>query len=198
MKILWQEEWKEIPLDRGEKKKYAVSNYGRVASYKISVKEDGKPVNGSIVGGYPLISIRVDEKYTFRQYLHKIVAEYFLDKPQEDQTYVLHLDYDKRNNKITNLKYANKEEMVKHQFDSPFVIERKKRKKEDLYEGHKLNVNKVRLIKKMIFDPNRKTRMKMIAKQFNISEMQLYRIKNGENWSHVKVDESEFRPKRDK
>ena len=31
--------------------------------------------------------------------------------------------------------------------------------------------------------------MRLIAKQFGISEMQLYRIKSGENWSHVKMEE---------
>ena len=29
----------------------------------------------------------------------------------------------------------------------------------------------------------------MIAKQFGISEMQLYRIKSGENWGNVKIDD---------
>jgi hypothetical protein len=31
--------------------------------------------------------------------------------------------------------------------------------------------------------------LKMLAKQFGISEMQLYRIKSGENWGHVKIDD---------
>ena len=42
-------------------------------------------------------------------------------------------------------------------------------------------------IKKKIWDPVRKTRLKLIASQFDISEMQLYRIKSGENWSHIRV-----------
>jgi hypothetical protein len=29
--------------------------------------------------------------------------------------------------------------------------------------------------------------MKQIAEHFGISEMQLYRIKSGENWGHVKA-----------
>jgi DNA-binding Xre family transcriptional regulator len=29
--------------------------------------------------------------------------------------------------------------------------------------------------------------MKMLAKQFGISEMQVSRIKRGENWGHIKV-----------
>jgi hypothetical protein len=31
--------------------------------------------------------------------------------------------------------------------------------------------------------------VRLIAKQFGISETQLYRIKSGENWSHIKIDE---------
>jgi hypothetical protein len=30
--------------------------------------------------------------------------------------------------------------------------------------------------------------MKILARQFGVSEMQLYRIKSGENWSSVKPD----------
>jgi hypothetical protein len=43
-------------------------------------------------------------------------------------------------------------------------------------------------LKRKIFDPKRKSRLKIIAKQFGISEMQLYRIKSGENWGHVKIE----------
>lgn len=42
------------------------------------------------------------------------------------------------------------------------------------------------LIKKMLADPKRKTRQKMIARQFGVSEMQISRIKSGENWGNVK------------
>ena len=49
----------------------------------------------------------------------------------------------------------------------------------------KLDSTQVMRIKRMIFDPQRKTRMRIIAKQFGISEMQLYRIKTGENWASV-------------
>lgn len=31
--------------------------------------------------------------------------------------------------------------------------------------------------------------LKQIAKQFDISEMQVWRIKSGENWSHIKIHE---------
>jgi len=49
-------------------------------------------------------------------------------------------------------------------------------------------VTKVMLIKKILAKPDRKTRLKMIAKQFGVSEMQISRIKSGENWGHIKID----------
>lgn len=49
----------------------------------------------------------------------------------------------------------------------------------------KLTENKVLIIKKMIEKPTRTTRMKMIARTFGIGMAQLYRIKNGTNWSHL-------------
>ena len=54
-------------------------------------------------------------------------------------------------------------------------------------DGRKLTVTKVMRIKKMLQNPNRKTRIKMIAKQFGVSEMQIFRIKSGENWGHIVV-----------
>jgi DNA-binding Xre family transcriptional regulator len=39
----------------------------------------------------------------------------------------------------------------------------------------------------ILSDPNRKTRLKIIAKRFGVSEMTLQRIKTGENWGHIKI-----------
>jgi hypothetical protein len=43
------------------------------------------------------------------------------------------------------------------------------------------------VIKTILSRPNQKTRLKMIAKQFGVSEMQIRRIASGENWGHVKI-----------
>jgi hypothetical protein len=45
----------------------------------------------------------------------------------------------------------------------------------------------VRRLKKILNDPNRRTRLKIIAKRFGVTTMQLRRIKTGENWSHVEA-----------
>ncbi|HNK30087.1 MAG TPA: hypothetical protein PKG65_14235, partial [Ferruginibacter sp.] len=78
----------------------------------------------------------------------------------------------------------SKDEMEQHQQKSPAVLAYRSinRKK-----GHKLTDTTVKKIKQMINDKKRVRTMKQIADHFGISEMQLYRIKSGENWGHVKA-----------
>ena len=75
------------------------------------------------------------------------------------------------------------EEMEKHQQGSPGVKSYRERTRT---KGHKLTANRVRRIKQMINAKDRRQRMRDIADYFGISEMQLYRIKSGENWGHVR------------
>lgn len=174
----YNEEWKDVVFDDkiAEFEKYKISNYGRVIKCRgydeVLVKE-------SFINGYQTLPLKqkVNKKSTSR-YIHKLVAQHFLEKG--DGIYVIHLNYDKKDNKVENLKWATKKEKETHQFSNPEYINRPKKR-----TYSKLTEAKVRLIKRKIHDPNRRTRMKMIAKQFGISEMQLYRIKSGENWGSV-------------
>lgn len=54
------------------------------------------------------------------------------------------------------------------------------------HKGMKLNSTQVIHIKLLL---KRERPLKQIAKQFDISEMQVWRIKSGENWSHIKIHE---------
>lgn len=182
------EKWREIEFEKGALRlKYAISNYGRIVSYSES-RKDGKLLRGGVLGGYPTFVCRPFGK-SKTLYIHKLVAQYFIPKEREGQQYVIHLDFVKTNNHVSNLEWADKATMEAHQQRSPYVIKsRERRKNNHPTKGHKLTRTDVIRIKKRIFDPNRKTRLKIIAKQFGISEMQLYRIKSGENWAHVKVD----------
>ena len=188
MKRLYSNEiWKEIVFEHGPIKRYAVSDFGRIMSFNLEI-EDGKLLKGSVIQGYVSLKYRLNKKEKTR-YVHKLVAEFFLEQKEND-IYVIHLDFDKRNNLVNNLKWATKDEMFAHQQKNPKVIEaRIKQSKYKPVNGHKLNSTDVIRIKKKIWNPERKTRLKLIAKQFNISEMQLYRIKSGENWSHIRIPE---------
>ncbi|MAZ71800.1 MAG: HNH endonuclease [Flavobacteriaceae bacterium] len=174
----WNEEWKKIEFDDGiaENENFKISNYGRVLNCK---GEKEVLLKKSFINGYQNVPLKQKKngKSTSR-YIHKLVAQHFLE--QKDGVYVIHLDYDKTNNRLENLKWATKREKEIHQFSNP---EYKRKPRKRTYS--KLTEAKVKLIKRKINDPNRRTRLKMIAKQFGISKMQLYRIKTGENWSSV-------------
>lgn len=177
-KDLWNEQWKEY-FEEGwlETDRYLISNYGRIKRRKYG-SEEFTLNKGSILNGYTTISgRRASDKKTVNRYLHKVIGDLFLRR-LEKQDYVIHLDYNKLNNKANNLRWATGEEKNAHLKKDPARINRK--------TNTKLTETQVIRLKRILNDPNRKTRLKLIAKQFGVSEMQLHRIKTGENWSEVK------------
>ena len=185
------EEWREYVLEFEHSKRYLVSNIGRVKSF-VDNPSEAKIIKGSAIEGYRYIIFRkkIDGEYkNFHYSFHFLVASLFIEKENDEQKHVIHLDYDKLNNKVDNLKWVTYQEMREHGYKSPLVAEGRKRRFEKFGPANtKLTVTQVIRLKKKLLDPNRKTRLKILAKQFGISEMQLHRIKTGENWGHIKVD----------
>jgi predicted DNA binding protein len=101
----------------------------------------------------------------------------------------LHLDHNLGNDYISNLKWATIAEQRAHTKASPRVIEAKKKLIEHRIksDGIKLTETQVIWLKKKLLDPDRKTRLKILAKKFGVTTMTLHRIKTGENWGHIKV-----------
>lgn len=185
------EKWKQIVFEQWEtmQRKYAVSNMGRVASYEKNVAKDGTLLNGSVIEGYLVLRLRVQDKYVAYLY-HRLVAEYFFKKPKADQLQVIHLDYDKKNNKADNLRWASKEEVAEHNKKSPAVIAYRQKASEErpfIKKGLKLNITQVKQIKKLLQNKERKLTYKQIASKYGISEMAITRINRGENWGHVVI-----------
>ena len=175
------------------KLRYGVTTNGRLFSFKNKFV-DGTELNGSYIDGYKIFRYTVTEegkKLYKHKFFYKMIAEAFLAKDSEDQTFVLHLDYVRDNDYVNNLRWATREQMLEHSKASPHVKAAKEaliaRNSSITRDGSKLTATKVMRIKKMLQDPARKTRKKLIAKQFKISETHLKRIENGENWGHVKV-----------
>ena len=182
------EQWKQLQFAGWKqlRKKYAVSNLGRCASFIIDVTEDGKLLNGSLTTGYRTLNLhRADNKGTI--YLHREAAKLFCKKTSARCKFVIHLNHNKTDNKATNLKWATAEEMAAHQQKSPQKIAYKKLQKErsSTQKGLKLTPVQVKTIKKIIQDPNRSLTYKQLAKKYSVSEMTLYRIRTGENWGAV-------------
>jgi hypothetical protein len=118
---------------------------------------------------------------------HRIVAKYFLPAPKKNQTIVAHLDFNKLNNAASNLQWMTPEENYAHQSKSPYVIkEKKERKKKNSTNpiNAKLTTEKVAKIKKQLLA---NISVSKLAKDFAVTETQIYRIKKGENWAEVKA-----------
>lgn len=171
------EVWKEIPF---ADKKYEVSNYGRVKSYCYN-KNDGKILKPGLTKGFHTVTFKTNgKKKTFL--VHKLVAIVFVPKENENQTIAIHLDWNKRNNYYKNLKWVTKDEAYKRIM--PRLQEINKIKNKGLIRNSKLKAEDVKVLKNMI---EKGVRQNVIAKLFSISEMQVTRIKRGENWAHIKA-----------
>lgn len=178
---LRNEEWKEVKFDEKISKKafFLISNYGRVID---DSKEKKILKKQSFIHGYETISLKQEiNKKSTNRYVHKLVALHFLKKENVDQIYVLHINFDKANNSLENLKWATKREKELHQFKNPVFIESRK----NIKTNYKLTEGKVKIIKRQL--KNKRTRITMIAKRFGVSDMQIHRIKSGENWGHVEI-----------
>lgn len=183
----WNERWMLIAFDGVEQApNYQVSNYGRLRSFQSGPA--GVIIKGSVIQGYRSLNIRTGGK-TMNRYVHKLVAQCFLAPDRADRKFVIHLDHDKLNNRVQNLKWATKEEMVEHNRDNPNVLNRTQPRRTSNY---KLTESKVLIIKKLL--RNDKNRLKMIARQFGITHTQLNRIRSGENWRHVVLDDEVQQP----
>ena len=174
----WNEEWEEIEFDDkiSENEKFKISNYGRIINCKT---EKEVLVKEYFINGYQNLPVKQKNngKLTSR-YVHKLVAEHFLEK--NDGICVIHLNYDKTDNRVENLKWANKREKELHQFNNPNWKEIVKKRGKNI---GKLNEGKVKIIKRQL--KNNRNRISMIAKRFGVSDTQIHRIKKGENWSNV-------------
>jgi predicted DNA binding protein len=179
------EVWKQMQFSgyKQLRKKYAVSNLGRAASYSTSIDEDGKLLNGSLTSGYRTLNLHVEDG-NGTIYIHREVAKLFCKKKSPKYKFVIHINHKKTDNTAKNLLWATLEEVSEHQQKSPMKIAYKKRQA-NRTNGLKLTSTQVKSIKDAINKPKRKLTYKQMAEKYGVSEMTLYRIRSGENWGRI-------------
>ncbi|HKL37603.1 MAG TPA: NUMOD4 domain-containing protein [Bacteroidales bacterium] len=175
----WDEKWAPVYFEGiSEDEKYEVSNYGRLKSYKVNKKE-GNIIKGATLKGYNVLNIKLSSGKRTTKYVHKLVAENFLQRDNELQVHVIHLDFDKQNNYYKNLKWVTKETMFEHQKINPNY-------KRGTINYSKLSETDVIRLKKKL--KRGKNKLYKLAREFGITHTQLNRIRSGENWGHIEVD----------
>jgi hypothetical protein len=111
--ILMVEEWRDIVIEKNGQVfdysgLYQVSNMGRVRSLD-RVDSNGHKLKGRILkpgnnGGYLQVSLCKNSKRVLFS-IHRLVATMFIPNPENKRT-VDHLDHNKQNNCIDNLRWA--------------------------------------------------------------------------------------------
>jgi hypothetical protein len=103
-----EEIWQEIGIN-----KYQISNLGNVRGYK-----GDKPLKPGIVScGYCQVRISKDGLYK-NEYVHRLVAEHFLEKPEEGKCLVDHIDRNKTNNCVSNLRWVTHSENGNNRYNT--------------------------------------------------------------------------------
>ena len=185
----YDEKWKPVyfeGIDSNER--YEISNYGRIRRFEQK-KNDWKIQKPANVNGYAYFSFRTEEdpngKNRITKSLHRIVAEEFIGPCKGDRDNVIHLDFDKWNNQVSNLKWVTRKEMFEHSRKSPRTALAIERRKGEITNSKLTATDVMRLKKKL---KRGKNPLYKIAKEFGITHTQLNRIRRGENWSHIKID----------
>lgn len=186
IKKLEGERWKEADFPNSLTKRYAISNKGRLASFTNHLFKDGTLLKGSLQEGYKIMRYSVSTKKGRRfdfVFFHKLVAEYFCKQKSPLHKKVIFKDFNRKNIDAGNLQWVTVNEQYQHSMASPGYQKASKRLREPV-KGPQLDIEKVRKIKLAL--KNGST-LKSLAVKYKVSDMQIHRIKTGENWGHVKV-----------
>jgi hypothetical protein len=188
----WEEEWKSIffeGLKAGEH--YQISNHGRIRHYKPKeerwkiLKNTNSKKDGT---GYEYFTWFKSEKgwrHKISKPIHRLVGEYFINRPSDNHNFIIHIDHNKTNNDFQNLRWATQQEVINHNKNNPRVLQARSKQKGNRRYSKLTETEVIRIKHKL---KRGKTALYKIAKEFGITHTQLNRIRAGENWGHIKID----------
>jgi hypothetical protein len=156
--------------------RYAVTTHGRVISFLADPKV-GRILRPANLSNYPGVTIYTNGTSRSRN-VHRLVAEMFIKPPSKRHKFVIHLNFKKDDNHYKNLKWETLEGKFIHIKKDPNYVTGRG-------GNAKLTEAKVKEIKLLL--QKGKLTLKQIGKRYHISDMQIHRIKTGENWSKIKI-----------
>jgi hypothetical protein len=182
IKSHWNERWVKVKAKAPTKKcNYYFSDYGRLKSVdKMSGNE--KLLKGSLMKqGFMQLNLKLEDGVRQGFYVHQLVANAFIKKDKK-KPMLIHKDGNKLNNYWENLERVDRAGMTAHQIKQGVYLHENRK----MPSHAKMNETKVRLLKKRLQEG--KTKRKVLAKSFGITETQVRRIEKGENWGHITIE----------
>ena len=166
---------------------YFISNLGRIKSYHKRTTGE-RILKGSVDHrGFHRLHIRLADKTYGELALHIFIGTHFCEKPSDDYNHAVHLDYNRSNNKYTNIKWMNHQEWKEYMQNSPTYKDTRKKKE----KHYRMNSEKVHLLKTLL--KAKSFKKKILAEAFGITPMQIYRIEKGFNWDHVTISDDDLK-----
>ena len=172
-----EEIWKTVIYNGEVYDTIEVSNIGRMRNskngriYKLSLNKTGYYQKTISLGS------RTKNK-TF--YVHKAVAEAFIDNP-DNKPIVNHIDGDKLNNNIDNLEWVTSKENVNHALSNGLMG----RARGEKICFSKLTEEDVRYIRNHYIPYDELYGAKALAKKFNIDTYTVNNVYYRKTWKHV-------------
>ena len=160
-------------------RKYLISSMGRIKGFYFD-SVNGTIVKGKNVNGYLALDIVFNGVRKMR-YIHNLIAEHFIKKPNYKNAVVIHLNWKKEDNKVSNLQWYKQNDA------STRTAQQNKKlalKGERYNLTSKLTKDQVIKIKEGLKKGILQSRL---AVKFKISEMQISRIARGQSWSYIKI-----------
>lgn len=177
--------------------KYLISTMGRVYSYVSDRILKGRICSGVLTLDFtPADKNNIPVPYSIKKgnmkpqksgktviTIQKLVALTFFCKPP-GAFVVIHRNYDKLDNSLGNLIWISKHEMIKNSRGSLAY----KDYTTNRGFGKKVTSDQVLEIKELLKEKiagKHQLTIRMIAEKYNVSQMQVFRIQNGDVWAHV-------------
>lgn len=168
------EVWKSVKdIDSVE-----VSNSGKV-------RRNGKELSVSVnSAGYKKVTINSNGKY-INKYLHRLMAEVFIENECDWKTEVNHKDGNKLNNNLDNLEWVSKSENAIHSFEkglSRISGYNKNRVRQSIGKFNKEQIKEIKEMRKNGISTNE------IAKKFDCYSSTICNIVNGKSYKDIEFD----------